>query len=674
MSALGATCHADGRPPLVALPKPALCSGRGCHHSPTAKQDPRPLQTITMPEVYAMLNDPACLEKHDAPWFIPSTLLSRTFEEQREQGVFYCLWAETDEPSGTLRDMSARVADAVGCELWVYTTRSATTDRQKTRFLLPLAESVPGHVFVMMQKVFNFHLQACGIPPDPANQRAGQLCYLPNRGAFYDWVHVPHERLDPAAWRGPVAAIQKRKQDEEEEAQRQREISRLKARERVSRGQASPIDAMNAEYRLPDVLLQYGYCRRRNRWLSPLSESGRAGVMITKDGRKWISVHASDAAAGLGMECTNGRMGDVFDLFTHFEHGGDRTAALKAAARLFELPDAGGRKAGKPNQKVSTPSIGDPYEWTKDFVVSEEEIRNLKRPEWIIPNLVIRGHMVIVVAEPNAGKTTIFAHLAGEMADLGYRVFYVNADISGSDAAEFLEASKKRGWTALLPDLKPGRSMQHVIDHLAEMNEKGGDLSNVVFIFDTLKKMTDVINKKSVKNLLRLMRALTGKGMTIIPLGHTNKYGVADGKPIFEGTGDVRADCDELIYLIPKRHEDKSMTVSTLPDKKRGDFEPITFNISAERVVTRASEHVDTEALRLEEIQWAKDETVIQAITDALKAGRVKQTEIVEFCRSAAGIGRRSVEAVLNRYASGPRQQWTRQRGMQKNSIRYHRV
>ena len=358
MSALGANCHADCRRSLVTGPEPALCSGLGCHHSPTAEKDPRPLLTITMPDVCAMLNDPACDEKHAARWFIPSTLLSRIFEEQRQNGTFYCLWAETDEPSGTLRDMAARVADVVGVELWVYTTRSATPDRQKTRFLLPLAESVPGQVFVLMQEVFNDHLQACGIPPDRANERAGQLCYLPNRGAFYDSVHLGRERLlHYDDWREPVAAIQKRKQDEEEEAQRQREISRLKARERVSRGQASPIDAMNAEYRLPDVLLQYGYSRRGNRWLSPLSESGRAGVMITKDGRKWISVHASDVAAGLGIECANGCMGDVFDLFCHFEHGGDRKAAMKAAATLLDL---GGVDHRDPHRRTKPVAVAKP--------------------------------------------------------------------------------------------------------------------------------------------------------------------------------------------------------------------------------------------------------------------------------------------------------------------------
>lgn len=314
-----------------------------------------------------------------------------------------------------------------------------------------------------------------------------------------------------------------------------------------------------------------------------------------------------------------------------------------------------------------------PLDWTKEFVVSDEEVAKLKRSEWIIPNLVIRGHMVIVAAEPNGGKTTIFSHLAGEMVDAGYRVFYVNADISGSDAAEFIETAKEGGWTALLPDLIPGMSMADVVDRLTTMNESGEDLSDAVFIFDTLKKMTDVINKTSIKKLLKLMRSLTGKGMTIVLLGHTNKYRDADGKPIFEGTGDVRSDTDELIYLIPQKHEDGSMTVSTAPDKKRGDFTPITFQISAARIVSRGSEYVDTVALRLEAKQWEEDATVVQAILEAMDAGAIKQTEILKHCKEM-NINRRAVERTLARYASGRRQQWRKERGFENNSFRYHRI
>lgn len=334
-------------------------------------------------------------------------------------------------------------------------------------------------------------------------------------------------------------------------------------------------------------------------------------------------------------------------------------------------------KGNDPNDHRDDPDylggaqIPDPVDWTKEFVMSDAEIAELKSPEWIIPDLVIGGHLIIVAAEPNGGKTTIFAHLAGDMVKAGYRVFYVNADIAGSNAAEFIEAAKRGGWVAMLPDLRPGLSMQDVVDRLESMNTTGGDLSGVVFIFDTFKKMTDVIAKKQVREILKLLRSLTAKGLTIILLAHTNKYKDTEGKPVFEGTGDIRADADELIYLIPQKHPDGSMTVSTDPNKVRGDFAPVTFNITRDRRVTRAEVYVDTATERMHEERYQIDAPDIRVILDAIEAGVHKQAEIIEHCK-AHRISKRTALRVLNTYASGKRRQWTAERGMERNTVRYY--
>ena len=73
-------------------------------------------------------------------------------------------------------------------------------------------------------------------------------------------------------------------------------------------------------------------------------------------------------------------------------------------------------------------------DWTQEFELSKEEADAIADPEWIIPNLIISGHIVLIPAEPNGGKTTIMFHLAGQMVSEGYNVFYVNSDISGGDA------------------------------------------------------------------------------------------------------------------------------------------------------------------------------------------------------------------------------------------------
>jgi hypothetical protein len=320
-------------------------------------------------------------------------------------------------------------------------------------------------------------------------------------------------------------------------------------------------------------------------------------------------------------------------------------------------------------------AVPDPFDWTEEFTLTDAEVDGLVDPVWIVPDLIIQGHLVIVVAEPNGGKTTIFAHLAGDMVQAGYRVLYVNADIAGSNAADFIERAKAGGWAALLPDMKAGRSMQDVVAKLEAMNETGADVGGVVLILDTLKKCVDVIAKAQARKFLQLLRSLSAKGMTIIALAHTNKYHGADGKPVFEGVGDLRSDADELIYFIPVKNEDGTMTVSTEPDKVRGDFQPITFTIAKDRTVTRAEQYIDTATEREREQRYRDDEVLIDFILDALAAGVHKQTEIITRCKAEAQMGKRTVLRVLRDYgtpAAGRWQRWDSQRGFEHNTLRYY--
>ncbi len=53
-------------------------------------------------------------------------------------------------------------------------------------------------------------------------------------------------------------------------------------------------------------------------------------------------------------------------------------------------------------------------------------------------------------------------------------------------------------------------------------------------------------------------------------LAHANKHRDAEGDLIYEGTGDLRADVDELIYLEKQYDEVAGIsTISTYPDKVR---------------------------------------------------------------------------------------------------------
>lgn len=309
--------------------------------------------------------------------------------------------------------------------------------------------------------------------------------------------------------------------------------------------------------------------------------------------------------------------------------------------------------------------------WLNAFKLTEDEVNELVDPEWIYKDLIIKGHLIVIPADPGAGKTTIMLHVAGEIAG-NYEVVYVNADVGSGDVKVMQHQADRKGFSLLLPDMKAGLSIMDVVNRLIEMNDDSMDYSGFVFIFDTFKKMVDVINKGKSKELFNTLRGLTAKGVTIVLLAHCNKYPDEDGHPIYEGVGDTRSDCDDLIYLIPKKNEDGSMTVSTDPlhptAKRRGNHQPITFNLTAEREVSRADVYVDTQSQVADARQRQKDETIIDAINESIRAGSYRRTEIVGWCQERRIAGRRAVEGVLDRHEG---KLWTCQRGFQNNTHIY---
>ncbi len=73
------------------------------------------------------------------------------------------------------------------------------------------------------------------------------------------------------------------------------------------------------------LLEQYGYIQKGRKWLSPNSTSGIAGLIAFNDSR-WFSHHSGDEK--IGLKCEGGTAGDAFDLYTFYEHGGDKTKSL----------------------------------------------------------------------------------------------------------------------------------------------------------------------------------------------------------------------------------------------------------------------------------------------------------------------------------------------------------
>ncbi len=102
---------------------------------------------------------------------------------------------------------------------------------------------------------------------------------------------------------------------------------------RPASDRASVIDGFNAANGIHETLARYGYkrCGTANRYLSPNSSSGLAGVVVFDDDRAY-SHHASDPF-------DSAHTFDAFDLFAQYEHGGDVAKAVKAAGEFLGVTD-----------------------------------------------------------------------------------------------------------------------------------------------------------------------------------------------------------------------------------------------------------------------------------------------------------------------------------------------
>ena len=166
---------------------PLLTSGKGAFHTDEPGKDRRkPYLTIGWGGIKALVDNPQTVDKDDSQWLIPSTLLSRTFKQQETHGEYWLLWADLDKNPPPLERLGS-IVDSIlgGGNFELYNSRSATLQNQKARLLIPLDEPLNYEHWTFAQAILNDSFEALGITPDRSNVRAGQLCYLPNRGALY---------------------------------------------------------------------------------------------------------------------------------------------------------------------------------------------------------------------------------------------------------------------------------------------------------------------------------------------------------------------------------------------------------------------------------------------------------------------------------------------------------
>jgi len=347
--------------------------------------------------------------------------------------------------------------------------------------------------------------------------------------------------------------------------------------------------------------------------------------------------------------------------------GYEETAEISQLAPLF-------RKLVKTAQKWQPPAPEHLRVLLK-YLVTKRDVKLIKSQDYKYKKCVPAGQLIIFVGVGGSGKTTVVEFICSHV---GGEVYYFNMDTASVHIPEARQRAEKGNYHLLCPDLKGG--IDQVVDDLIDISQDGADLSEVTIVLDTIKKLMDMGDKGDIKRLMKVLRSLTAKGATIIGLGHTNKYANEDGWPNYEGTVDLRNDCDAMACLIHHRKANDPDTIITSMywseqgwshGKDRGEVEPVTWVIdrSDNRKVTELAEWIDTKKLNddLEQLEKARNilHDLIQFMASAPEG--VNQSQIVAAMADIPH-SRRQVLVHLGQYED---RLWTKQAAGLNNAQLY---
>ena len=288
---------------------------------------------------------------------------------------------------------------------------------------------------------------------------------------------------------------------------------------------------------------------------------------------------------------------------------------------------------------------------------------------FVLAYLAILGQATTIYARANTGKTLLVLWMlvqsikAGRIK--GENVIYINADDTYLGFIQKLELAEEYEFHMLMPN-QNGFDPQAIQGYLRQMIENDTARNNIV-ILDTLKKFTDLMDKKAGSSFMGRVREFIAAGGTVISLAHTNKNKTAEGKSVFCGTSDVVDDCD-CVYILE--------TVNTTDDLKVVLFENIKNrgNVAKELAVSysvskgisyrekfksvKLASDLETEEVKVEiatSKELENDNSAIQAITLALdneEQVSIPKTTLLKLAKQSSDISRRQLLKVLEKYTS----------------------
>lgn len=294
-----------------------LCHGFGRYHT-NNPENPKaqPFSTVTGSEIIKMAANPETLPKQSAPWVIPSVLLSRSKSAQRQSGEYYALVLDIDHNPPVLNKLAEIITLACrGCEFLIYTSRSANQDCQKSHVIV-FTTKLTGYRWYLSQMVFNDLIEQTGVTPDRKTEDANQICYLPNRGKYYNFIHHPGTIFNPLKEWYPEML---EKHQGIEAKKQERAIKEASKPIKPNSNRRSLISEFNATFTVEELLIKAGYAQKNTCFKHPNSNTGNYSASV-KNGKVFTLSSADPLYSPFAH--------DAFNVFVILLNEGDRKAAM----------------------------------------------------------------------------------------------------------------------------------------------------------------------------------------------------------------------------------------------------------------------------------------------------------------------------------------------------------
>ena len=294
---------------------------------------------------------------------------------------------------------------------------------------------------------------------------------------------------------------------------------------------------------------------------------------------------------------------------------------------------------------------------------SEKMEQQMLDDEYILGEIALLGQVTAIYAKPNSGKTLMTMRLLidaiGEGNIKPENVFYINADDTYKGLVHKLKLAERYGFNMLAPGHN-GFKADMLTDVLSSQVEQR-TTNGVVIILDTLKKFTDIMDKRKGSDFMDVARIFVSNGGSMVLLAHVNKHRDMDGKVIFSGTSDITDDADCAYTLDTIEETETNKTIKFDNFKNRGNVaKSASYQYSNEaqsyadlmQSVRIISEEDSKATQRNAEINatLAEHTEIIQAITDCIKSGTNTKTRLVDAAYEHVDESKAKIKSVLKRH------------------------